>query len=212
MGDGFLGVETAEALTGSALMGGSFEEYMRMFGLSGKELAGERILDAASGVSSFCGEASGRGYDVIACDEAYGLPQEVLKRRAAESMGERPAADRREICSAFLRDYAVHRGRYIFSVFPHSRFADESFSLVLSSRFLFYQEELGAEFHRRAVREMLRVTSRELRIAPLLSIKGGRSKYVSQILHEAFDCGYAVSVENTKGRANTGGVLIIRKS
>lgn len=47
------------------LIGRTFEEYYRMFALN-EIVKDNKILDIASGVSSFCAEANLNGYDVTA--------------------------------------------------------------------------------------------------------------------------------------------------
>jgi len=50
------------------LLGRTFDEYYRMFDLNDELLKKEKILDAASGVSSFCAQACARGYNVTASE------------------------------------------------------------------------------------------------------------------------------------------------
>ena len=49
------------------LVGRTFDEYYKMFDLSSIDKK-EKILDVASGVSSFCAEATAMGYQVTASD------------------------------------------------------------------------------------------------------------------------------------------------
>ncbi len=66
----------------------------------------------------------------------------------------------------FLADYEAGKaaGRYIEGVLPSLPFADDSFDLALCSHLLFlYSEQLDADFHIAAVRELLRV-ARDVRI------------------------------------------------
>jgi 2-polyprenyl-3-methyl-5-hydroxy-6-metoxy-1,4-benzoquinol methylase len=55
------------------LLGRTFEEYRRYFLLEPHELIGKRVLDVASGVSSFCAEANTLGIKVTAFDPIYSL-------------------------------------------------------------------------------------------------------------------------------------------
>ncbi|MDB6025077.1 MAG: hypothetical protein JWM68_1300, partial [Verrucomicrobiales bacterium] len=55
------------------LLGRTFEEYTRYFGLNLDELRGRKILDIASGVSSFCVEANEQGLETTAFDPIYDL-------------------------------------------------------------------------------------------------------------------------------------------
>jgi hypothetical protein len=64
---------------------------------------------------------------------------------------------------------------------PNLDLADGQFDLALCSHFLFlYSDEFSQEFHVQAVGEMLRVAN-EVRIFPLLNMKGRRSKYVEGV-------------------------------
>ena len=63
------------------LLGRTFEEYTRYFGLLEKELRGKQVLDIASGVSSFCSEANTKQIQVTAFDPIYELSPETIKAR-----------------------------------------------------------------------------------------------------------------------------------
>ena len=77
----------------------------------------------------------------------------------------------------FISDYAVAEGenelskkskRYVKAILPHLPFSDKSFDLVLSSNFLFYYHNMfDYDFHYDSILEMLRVTSKEVRIFPI---------------------------------------------
>ena len=77
----------------------------------------------------------------------------------------------------FISDYAVKDEvdnpskkykRYVKAVLPNLPFSDKSFDLVLSSNFLFYYHNMfDYDFHHDSILEMLRVTSKELRIYPI---------------------------------------------
>ncbi len=53
------------------LLGRTFEEYARYFGLDTSALHNQRVLDVAAGVSSFCAEANLRGIRTTAFDQIY---------------------------------------------------------------------------------------------------------------------------------------------
>jgi hypothetical protein len=58
--------------------------------------------------------------------------------------------------------------RYVKAVLPKLPFSDKSFDLVLSSNFLFYYHNMfDYDFHHDSILEMLRVTSKEVRIFPV---------------------------------------------
>ncbi len=58
--------------------------------------------------------------------------------------------------------------RYVKAILPNLPFNDKSFDLVLSSNFLFYYHNMfDYAFHHDSILEMLRVTSKEVRIFPI---------------------------------------------
>ena len=66
-----------------------------------------------------------------------------------------------------------------------SPFRDNEFSLVVSSHFLFvYDDRLSYEFHRNCIHEMLRVSSEEVRVFPLVGLGGKRSLFVERIIKD----------------------------
>jgi hypothetical protein len=77
----------------------------------------------------------------------------------------------------FISDYATKEvvnnsskkyERYVKAILPNLPFDDKSFDLVLSSNFLFYYHNmLDYAFHHDSILEMLRVTSKEVRIFPV---------------------------------------------
>ena len=77
----------------------------------------------------------------------------------------------------FISDYATKElandqpkkyERYVKAILPRLPFDDKSFDLVLSSNFLFYYHNMfDYDFHHDSILEMLRVTSKEVRIFPV---------------------------------------------
>ena len=77
----------------------------------------------------------------------------------------------------FISDYATKElandqpkkyERYVKAILPRLPFDDKSFDLVLSSNFLFYYHNMfDYAFHHDSILEMLRVTSKEVRIFPI---------------------------------------------
>jgi hypothetical protein len=73
-------------LEGVVLLGRTFEEYRRCFGLSDEDLAGAHVLDVGGGVSSFSAEADARGLDVTAADPIYGHPADVIEAKCRRDL------------------------------------------------------------------------------------------------------------------------------
>ena len=66
---------------------------------------------------------------------------------------------------------------------PCLPFPDNSFSLVLSSHFLFlYGDRLGPEFHMSCLREIVRVSSGEMRIYPLTGLDTQPYPYLDDVV------------------------------
>ena len=68
------------------LIGRTFHEYYKMFDLGSLQLEDEKILDAASGVSSFCAEANEKGYNVTGTDRIYNLSADIIKRKCIDDL------------------------------------------------------------------------------------------------------------------------------
>lgn len=100
--------------------------------------------------------------------------------------------------SDFITDYSEQRdiGRYIEATLPHLPFADGQFDLVLSGNFLFtYAEQFDHEFHRQTLFELLRVSSCEVRIYPLVSVGGHVHPYMSDLISELEQRGYVTTIK-----------------
>lgn len=198
------------------LIGRTFDEYCHMFGLADLAPASERILDAASGVSSFCAEANEQGYDVTASDRIYRFSSEVIREKCAADlntvMDKMPGLmdqyrwtyfrdtevlknQRERAYRTFIRDYEAHRGRYVDTAYPVSGFGEKQFTVSLASHFLFlYDEHLDYDFHRETVRELIRVTFREVRIFPLINLRYRRSAYADRLAEELEKEGHGVRI------------------
>ncbi len=189
------------------LIGRTFDEYYKMFALSDLNPQRERILDVASGVSSFCKEANAKGYDVMASDRIYNfLPDEIEIKcvRDLETVFSELAkvmdlynwdffktvsdlrAAREKAYKLFVQDFKLQGSkRYIFTEYPRNSFTDNQFTVSLVSHFLFmYDEHLDYEFHKKTILELLRISSEEVRIFPLVNLKGKRSNFVEVLLND----------------------------
>jgi hypothetical protein len=196
--------------------GRSFEEYARMFALTGEDLAGT-ILGCGDGPASFNAVATARGHRVVSCDPIYALSASEIERRVEECydavisqvkwnpdgfvwthfrdpdhLGEcRLAAMRR-----FLADFekGMQEGRYVAASLPALPFADGQFSLALVSHLLFlYSEQLGLDFRTAAVEELLRVAG-EVRVFPLLDLDRQWSPHVGPVRDCLTLAGFGVEV------------------
>ena len=197
--------------------GRSLDEYQRMFALGDAE-RGLSILGCGDGPASFNAEATRAGWRVTSCDPIYQFTAGQLRQRIDETavsvleQTRRNAHDfvwttipsidalrdtRMSAMHAFLEDYPAGKadGRYVDAALPELPFGDGAFDLALSSHFLFlYTAQLGAAFHRLAIREMCRV-AREVRIFPLLALDGTPSPLADEAARELAADGFIVSVD-----------------
>lgn len=187
------------------LLGRTFDEYVRYFGLNPSELRGKKVLDIAAGVSSFCAEANESGIPTIAFDLIYNASAEEIRSRCEPDLdfvtGEigkvacyrwgfykSPAGMRtyrERAYKAFLRDYARYGNkRYVFGRLPSLPFADGQFDLCFVSYLLFVYEDhkpFDYEFHKQSLLEIMRVTSGEARMYPLVNFKAERCKFIEAL-------------------------------
>ncbi len=94
----------------------------------------------------------------------------------------------------FLGDYEVGRksGRYFAAELPSLPFRNRAFGLALCSHFLFlYSDQLGQEFHLTSIHEMCRVAD-EVRVFPLQTFDGARSRHVTPVMESLERRGFAV--------------------
>jgi len=134
-------------------LGRSYDEYMKMFDLSLDYLKNKRILDCASGASSFTAELSTKGYDVIATDVLYDIDPDVLEEKCENDLSKvmqtlfgvedmyvwnyfkTPVELRKHRMAtyqAFINHYRNDRSnKYIKSKLPKLPFEDNEFSLVI---------------------------------------------------------------------------------
>jgi SAM-dependent methyltransferase len=184
------------------LLGRTFEEYRRYFLLEPDDLIGKRVLDVASGVSSFCAEASELGINVTSFDPIYSLlPEKIIERAEPDlesvyrEIGRVPTyrwdfyknpeymrALRKCASTIFLMDYKAHPERYVAGELPELPFAEGEFDLALVSYFLFaYQDRLDYEFHRDSIVEIMRVTKDEARIYPTVTFEAQPSEHIPML-------------------------------
>ncbi|QCS42579.1 hypothetical protein [Natrinema versiforme] len=214
-----MGEPTTFEVTDCAVIGRTFEEYVAMFDLEPTELEGRRVLDCPSGVASFVATATERGIDAVGADVVYDRSVTELERRCREdreSVGEQlpekralfewsfygsPAERRRYLRRAadrFLEDYANDGTgeRYVAAALPSLPFDRDSFSLVLSSHFLFlYGDRFGEAFHRESLRELARVATDEVRVYPLQGLDAEPSVHLESAVSMLADEGYEPTLE-----------------
>ncbi|MBZ2166661.1 class I SAM-dependent methyltransferase [Methanobacterium spitsbergense] len=190
-------------------IGRTWTEYIKMFNIDPENIAGEKILDCASGASSFTAMMSKKGFDIKAVDKIYNETPEALSAKCKEHLEllveglksvdhfvwgffsdiEDLKKQRNIACRKFIDDYRKYKGeRYIGADLKSLPFKDNSFSIVLCSHLLFiYDHRLDYNFHLNAIKEMLRVSSNELKIYPLVKNRGKKSEFVKKIINDLTD-------------------------
>lgn len=190
-------------------LGRGFAEYLLMFDLNLENLKNCRILDCNAGASSFCCHMNHQGFDVVAADILYGQNPQIMERISENDFRtlmdahhdledkvdwnffknqEEMIQYRIKTYQNFSKDYKKEETEhYVNAELPHLPFLDNSFHLVLSSHLLFlYDDRLDYQFHLDSIKEMLRVSSQEVRIYPLVKLRGQgeHSDYVNQIIND----------------------------
>lgn len=177
-----------------------------MFNLNPYDLGGESILDCAAGASSFTARMGEMGVDIKAIDLLYHKKPSYLKERCREHLNALVDAlkemessfhwdffkdlddlkkIRMKTCLDFNRHYEKNREHYVKGDLTHIPFKEGTFSLVLCSHLLFiYDHRLSYDFHVQAVEDMLRVSSGEVRIYPLVKHGAQKSEYVNTIMDD----------------------------
>ncbi len=212
--------------------GRSMEEYVAMFALSEQELD-SKILGCADGPASFNAEMNARGRRVVSVDPLYQFPGEAIRSRidatypavmeqlyenlddyvwtripSPEALGEL----RMRSMEKFLADYSrgKEEGRYLAGSLPDLPFEDGAFDLALCSHFLFlYSDQLSAEFHCRAIEEMLRV-AREARIFTLLALGGHPSPHLDVVCQELCESDRDFEIKTVDYEFQRGGNRMLR--
>lgn len=212
--------------------GRTMAEYVAMFNLTEADRAG-RLLGAGDGPASFNAQATTAGGRVVSFDPVYAFtgaeirgrfdavvdniiaqvkatPEDWVWRNHAGPDALR--ARRVEALELFLADYdaGLAAGRYLNAELPTLPFADQSFALALCSHFLFlYSLHFDAEFHVRAIAELLRV-AREVRVFPLLTLAREPSPHLDAVLAWCASRGFVARVEKTGYELQKGGNEMLR--
>ncbi len=207
--------------------GRNLSEYVAMFTLTNSDLD-TKILGCGDGPSSFNTEVDLNGGSVTSVDPIYAYSRQEIMQRIDEVTPEvmdqvvKNKDDfvwksisstgmlyemRIESMTEFLIDYdeGKEEGRYIAEELPKLSFEGEQFDLALSSHFLFlYSEHLDESFHIKSLLEMLRV-AKEVRVFPLLDLRGGKSTHLEAVIKELTGSGYHTEIVKTGYEFQKGG-------
>ena len=212
--------------------GRSFDEYRRIFALTGEDLD-KRIISVADGPAGFNAAMKKRGKIVTSVDPLYEFSAEDIKRRFYEVVDnvidqvratpgdwtwtyhkspEGLRKNRERALETFLADYDSGKaeGRYVVGSLPRLPYPDRSFDIALCSHFLFlYSAQLGYEFHRDSVLEMMRVAG-EARIFPIVDLSPERSIHVEPLTKELRSRGFTVEFRKVDYEVQRGGNEMMR--
>jgi len=207
--------------------GRNLSEYVAMFMLTNEDL-NSKMLGCGDGPSSFNTEVDLNDGSVVSVDPLYAYSKKEIMQRIDEISEEvMEQVDKNkdnfvwkiisspgmlyemriEAMTEFLMDYneGKEEGRYIAEELPNLSFEDEQFDLALSSHFLFlYSEQLDVDFHMKSILEMLRV-AKEVRVFPLVDLKGDKSVYIEGVVKELTSLGYDVNIVKTGYEFQKGG-------
>jgi SAM-dependent methyltransferase len=208
---------------GVAMTCRSFNEYKEMFMLDEHLLNKGKVLDVASGASSFVAELSKRGYDAVAVDPLYKLSLEEMNEFGKKEIEiatqkldkikhlfvwesyksiESHNQIRLNSFQQFLESYATEEN-YISAALPSLPFDNETFSLILCNHFLFlYQEQFDYEFHLKAINELIRITKKGgvIRIYPLVGFKNESYPYLDKLIKTLSNNGVEIELTSTNFR------------
>ncbi len=212
--------------------GRSLEEYQTMFALSNSDLH-SKILGCGDGPSSFNKEATDQNGFVVSVDPIYQFTKEEINQRileTAKTVLEQVEQNKdnyvwKNIASVnalefirmsamgkFLEDYdqGKKEQRYIEASLPNLPFVDKKFDLVLCSHFLFlYSDHFDLDFHIDSILEMCRV-GKEVRIFPLLDLKGKQSSYLEPIMNKLEQDGCQCQIEIVNYEFQKGGNKMLK--
>lgn len=176
-----------------AFYGRTLLEYLMMFGID--DLTSLKnyntVLDCPAGASSFVAEATQYKINAVGCDPLFGKDANFLCEQGKKDIeyvvkrvSETPdqynwdfytsldkLRDFRKLAlRQFISDYdqGIKDKRYIEGKLPKLPFSDKIFELVLSGHFLFtYSHKFNYRFILSSILDLLRVSSREVRIYPI---------------------------------------------
>jgi len=197
--------------------GRSFDEYCAMFALSEQDRQ-QSIVGVGDGPAAFNALLTEKGGKIISADPVYAFSTQQIRQRIADlfdDMVQQVAANsdnlrlhkfgsaealgqvRMQAMNRFLQDFkqGKQQGRYLAVELPVLPFEQGQFDLALCSHLLFlYSDQLGLDFHIKAVLELCRV-AKEVRIFPLLDLSHQTSSHLKPVIHALTQHGFNASIE-----------------
>lgn len=215
-----------------ALVGRTYNEYNRMFGISKDVLAGKKVLDVAAGVSNYCAIANVFGLDVTAVDPIYNLSPNEIQVRAEQDLDQvlnqlpynksnynwsfygdlnGVRVSRVKAYQTFLKDFERNKTRYVTGDVLALPFADKSFDVSLVSHLMFLFDHLFNETEQILIfKELVRVTKEEILIFPTKNLAGENSKWVDLIIKNSEFLNIHFKIERSEFEFQKGNSLRLR--
>jgi hypothetical protein len=219
-------------------IGRKFFEYNSIFLLDELDPFTEKILDVGGGVSSFTYEAVERGFEVMSVDPIYAFDHYKLARKCEEDIEysinnlekttnminwgkpienfEHLRHARQDSYRMFLDDFRKNRWRYLDAQFPYTPFiVRDNFTVSLVSHLLFiYDNHINYDTHVSIIKEILRVTSKEIRIYPIINLGFKTSEFVGRIMKDPLFAGVSFELRPTEYMFLKGAdkMMVIKKS
>ncbi|MCK9293897.1 MAG: hypothetical protein M0P70_02340 [Desulfobulbaceae bacterium] len=214
--------------------GRSYDEYLAMFSLTPADLR-QKILGCGDGPAGFNSILSGHGGKIVSVDPIYAFSAGQIRERIDATFAlvlDQTAKNSDEFrwdtipsvaelgrlrlaaMTEFLRDFDQGRaeGRYLAGALPRLPWQNREFGLALCSHLLFlYSEQLSAEFHVAAIRELCRV-AHEARIFPLLELGARKSRHLAQVMEKLDQDHYRLAIRQVAYEFQKGGneMLVVR--
>jgi hypothetical protein len=207
--------------------GRSYAEYIDMFAFTQAELI-LPILGCGDGPAGFNAALSAAGGNVISVDPLYVFSKDEIAQRIRDTFDivleqarnnqhafvwhtitsvDMLGQVRQQAMATFLADYpdGLINGRYRNQRLPALSFSDQHFSIALCSHLLFlYSEQLSADFHLAAIKELCRVSA-EVRIFPILALNGQPSPHLPVVLNQLAVDGYQTKLTKVAYEFQKGG-------
>lgn len=202
--------------------GRNLSEYREMFSLSENDL-NKKILGCADGPASFNVELTQRGGSCLSIDPIYQFDVDQIRSRidsvykkimakmeldkdkylwdsirSVEALGDQRMAAMQN----FLDDYPQGKGdgRYKYATLPNLELENDSFDLALCSHLLFlYSEQMDLESHISSLLCLSKI-AKELRIYPLITLRGEPSPYIEPVMSEFSRRGFDIGLESVDYR------------
>jgi hypothetical protein len=115
----------------------------------------------------------------------------------------------------FLEDFKGNRWRYLDAQFPYTPFiVRDNFTVSLVSHLLFiYDNHINYDTHVSIIKEILRVTSKEIRIYPLINLSFKTSEFVGRIMKDPLFAGVSFELRPTEYMLLSGAdkMMVIKK-